>query len=267
MTARTPQAGTLPDAGGMTMQDDGGAVVPALALLNTVAVALLGASVALACGCGADSLAALGTAALALWGHLTVRWQRMARDDPSERRRDMADVAAMLLIGGGLLAATRSGPALLGVGALALLLGSWIGRATPAPGRPSHALGAAACLWLVVIGVDQAHRHSLSAMAAVLGGGPALLVAAARLQPLRARWSGSATLLALTGQAWTAAWWAAGWLPTSAWWALVSLPLGLAGLLAVGLGQARLGAGLAWAASLCHAGLLTAALWGVVSLR
>lgn len=251
----------------MTMRHPRGLFEPILALAATAMAALLGASVALACGCGADSPAALAATGLALLGHLTVRWQRKARDAPTDRRRDAADVAAMLLVGGGVLLGTRTGPGVLGVGGLALALGGWIGRAAPAPGHRSRALGAAACVWLVVIVVDQAHRHSLSAMGAVMGGGPALLVAAARLSPSQGRWSTAALLFALAGQAWTAGWWAAGWLPGSSGWALASLPLGLTGLLALGAGRARLAAALAWSTALLHGGLSIAALWQVVALR
>jgi hypothetical protein len=132
----------------------------------------------------------------------------------------------------------------------------------------AQALMAAVCLWWVVTGTDQAHRHSLSAMGALIGVGPALLLASARLHASRGVGGrGIAALTAVCGQAWTAGWWWAEWLPTAAVWALPSAVVSLAALLCLHLHRNTAGRWLAWGAALLHIGLLAASLWQVVALR
>ncbi|MBP7519345.1 MAG: hypothetical protein KA896_02770, partial [Leptothrix sp. (in: Bacteria)] len=115
---------------------------------------------------------------------------------------------------------------------------------------------------------DQAHRHSLSAMGALIGVGPALLLASARLHASRGVGGrGIAALTAVCGQAWTAGWWWAEWLPTAAVWALPSAVVSLAALLCLHLHRNTAGRWLAWGAALLHIGLLAASLWQVVALR
>lgn len=237
-----------------------------LSWLATGLAAFLGGSVALACGCAADHGAALGAGALALAGHLVVRERRYAAATVDSRRRDRADVAAMVVGGAGVLLAARSGPGLVGAGIAAGVLGWLSSRSEPAPGPTAQALMAAVCLWWVVAGTDQAHRHSLSAMGALIGVGPALLVASARLHA-SAGGRGIAALTAVCGQAWTAGWWWAEWLPTAAVWALPSAAVSLAALLCPHRCHNTAGRWLAWCAALLHIGLLTASLWQVVGLR
>lgn len=239
-----------------------------LSWLATGLAAFLGGSVALACGCAADHGAALGAGALALSGHLVVRERRDAAAAVDSRRRDRADVAAMVVGGAGVLLAARSGPGLVGAGICAAVLGWLTSRSEPAPGPTAQALMAALCLWWVVAGTDQAHRHGLSAMGALIGVGPALLVASARLHASRdAGGRGIVALTAVCGQAWTAGWWWAEWLPTAAVWALPSAAVSLAALLCLRLCRNTAGRWLAWCAALLHIGLLTASLWQVVALR
>lgn len=248
---------------------DSCAGIAPLPLLLTALAAVLGASVALACGCGADGWAAACAAVLALLGHAVTQSRRAAigADDAARRRRDLADIGAMVVVGGGTLVAARSGPGLLLLGAVALVLGWATRRPDAHPGPLGRALVAATGSWLTVLGVDQAHRHGLSAMGAILGGGLALLVASARLMDPRSNRPGAAVLLALAGQAWTLGWWMAGWLPTSAWWALTAAPLSLISSLAWALGRPRAASALAWLAAVLHGVLMTAALWAVVALR
>lgn len=257
----------------MSSLEDSSLHTVALRLGLTLAAGGLGISVALACGCGADTPSALAATAIAALGHLAVQWRRRASANPLQngRWRDRADMAVMGVIGAGILLAARSGPGLLAVGIAAIALG-W---GTTRPGLPAapvwRALAAGLGSWLTVVGVDQAHRHGFSAMGALMGGGLALLVAAAHVQEgpgcnkagLR-RLSGALTL---AGHAWLLGWWWANWLPTSAWWALAAAPLNLVAAVATAAGASRIGRDMGWLAALLHALLLTAALWAVVALR
>jgi len=265
---RIPSEAAILDAAGMSHPQLSGAAEKLLSLLATGLAAFLGGSVALACGCAADHGAALWAGVLALAGHLVVRERRDAAATVDSRRRDRADVAAMVVGGAGVLLAARSGPGLVGAGIAAGVLGWLASRSNPAPGPTAQALMAAVCLWWVVTGTDQAHRHSLSAMGALIGVGPALLLASARLHASRGVGGrGIAALTAVCGQAWTAGWWWAEWLPTAAVWALPSAVVSLAALLCLHLHRNTAGRWLAWGAALLHIGLLAASLWQVVALR
>jgi 1,4-dihydroxy-2-naphthoate octaprenyltransferase len=262
------------DARAMSSFETGGprSATP-LYLILTLAAGGLGLSVALACGCGADTPTALAAVAVATLGHLALQWRRRAAASGLQGGpwRDRADMLAMGVIGAGVLLAARSGPGLLVVGIAAIALG-W---GTTRPGLPVapvwRALAAGLGSWLTVVGVDQAHRHGFSAMGALMGGGLALLVAAAHLQKVPGRDKAGLRLLsgalALAGHAWLLGWRWADWLPTSAWWALAAAPLSLAAGVATMAGASRLGRGWGWLAALLHALLLTAALWAVVALR
>lgn len=260
----------------MTIAQDLWASLRPTSLTLTGLAALLGSQVARACGCGADELAAVAAIALALGGHLVVQWRSVL---PLGKARDVADVAGWAVIGGGILLAARSGPGLVGVGAAMLALSAWASRrpasgsaeaAAVPPRRPGLPLAVGLCAGLAVIAVDQAQRHALSAMAAVVAGGPAWLLAAAaataqaaqRRQPAIAPWA-----FGLIGHGWVAAWWLAQWLPTQAWWALGALPLSLASGIAALAGRHRLGAWLAQAAAAAQMLLLSAALAAVAALR
>lgn len=242
----------------------------------TALAALLGGHVGLACGCGVDGSAAVAAGALLLLGQVCLQWRSGL---PGGSARDVAEVTAWAVIGGGVLLTARSGLGMAPIGTSLLALGAWVSRprahgpADAAAARrtpPWFPLVVGLCTALAVIAVDQAQRHTLSTMGAVVAVGPAWLVtaAAAASQAQRQRQTSIAPLAyGLMGHAWVAAWWLAQWLPTQAWWALGALPLSVAGTAAALAGRDRLAARLAWAAAAAQMLLLTAALAAVAALR
>lgn len=279
----------------------------------------LGIAVALACGCGARPLAAGATVVLALLAHAAANvyndWadDRLGSDAINEdriapfsggsrliqdgvlaaaRMREWAAWLAMLAVGGGIVLAALSGPALLVIG----LAGAAIGWAYSSPrvalmSRGAGEIAVAAAWWLVVLGADYVQRQRLHDMAAIAGVSYALLVAAVLLVnefPDRSADAavGKRTLVVRLGpegavmlyaalvalaHGWVAAWWWAQWLPTQAGWALLSAPLSLAAvvLLARNARQPRRlrpAVVLTLAAALSH-GLLLGAAFVAVLLR
>jgi hypothetical protein len=276
LICRITPPGVYGEAAAMTIAQDLWAALRPRPWALTALAALLGGQVARACGCGADGLGALAATALLLFGHVAVQWRSSL---PPGSARDGADVAGWAVIGAGVLLTARSGLGLAAVGMSLLLLGAWVsppqvdGRPDPAAARrtgPWFPLVIGLCTALAVMAVDQAQRHTLSTMGAVVAVGPAWLVAAAEASAQavqRRRPSAAPLIYGLIGHGWVAAWWLAQWLATQAWWALGALPLSVAGTAAALAGRDRLAARLAWAAAAAQMLLLSAALAAVAALR
>lgn len=292
---------------------------PGFVLVTAGAVAV-GSSLALACGCGWRADTALASLVLAVLAHAAINLyndygdalggsdainsarltpfsggSRVIQDGrfSATQVRDMAQMLAMVVVGGGVALAALSGPGLLLVGLAGLLLGyAYSNPRWALMGRGLGELSVALGWWLVVLGADYVQRHAFSAMAAVAGVSVALLVAAVlwvaefpdaqadaavgkrtlvvRLGPERAALGYA--LLVLAAHLWVWAWWQALWLPTQAWWALGSAPLSLlsAGLLwrwRREVARLRPAVALAIAAAVLHELLLVAALLAVSGLR
>lgn len=239
------------------------ALWPALApasLLMTLAACLLGMAAAASCGCGFDATLAAVTAALAVTAHAAANLlgAHVELDPPgagagltpaqAAAARPWALSALLVLLLAGLWLAARSGGALLGIGALGLLL-VWAYLAPPLRlGQRSGGSEAVALLvgFLLVVGADFAQRRQWFVIPASMGLGVGLLAACVPL--VRGLLPGRPHALAQRlGQAMTAALYAwllvlaHGWLalsvfllipPRVALWGLVSLPLSL---LALGL--------------------------------
>lgn len=175
-------------------------------LAVTLVAAVLGVSIAQACGCGWDPLAAVATVVLALLTHAAVNlyndWgdsvlgsdalnterlfpfsggSRVIQDGviPAAEMRAMAHSLAMVVAGGGVVLAARAGPGLLLVGLAGVLLGwAYSSPRVALMGRGLGELAVASGWWLIVVGADYVQRHAFSAMAAVAGVPMALLVTA-----------------------------------------------------------------------------------------
>lgn len=289
-------------------------------LVVTLVAALTGIFSAWACGVRPDVPAALVTVLLALLAHAAINlhndWgdaligsdalntdriapftggSRVVQDGvfTPAQLRDMVQRLGLVVVGGGLLLAAWSGPGLLAIGLAGLLLG--YAYSSPGWALMSRGLGelaVAAGWWLVVVGADYVQRGQFSAMPALAGVSPALLIAAmlwvaefpdarsdaqagkrtlvVRLGPVAAAWGYLALVVA--AHVWVAAWWLALWLPTTAWWALGSAPLSVAAGVWL-LAKARQPAALrppivlTLAAAVLHGVLLTASFVSVLMLR
>lgn len=289
-------------------------------LAVTAVACALGIAVALACGGAARPLAGAATVVLALLAHAAANvyndWaddrlgsdainvdriapfsggSRLIQDGvlSAARMREWSAWLAMLGVGGGIVLAALSGPALLVIG----LAGFGIGWAYSSPrialmSRGAGEIAVAAAWWLVVVGADYVQRQRLHDMAAIAGVGYALLVAAVLLvnqfpdrkadatvgkRTLVVRLGPEAAALlyaALVALAhgWVAAWWWLQWLPTRAGWALLSAPLSLAAAWQLARHareprRLRPAIVLTLAAALLHGLLLTAAFIAVLVLR
>lgn len=289
-------------------------------LLVTLSTVLVGIALSQACGCGWRPAAAAATVLLALLTHAAVNLyndygdaiggsdavnterlfpfsggSRAIQDglfSPTQVR-DAARMLGMWVIGGGVMLAATSGPGLLLIGLAGLALG-WayssprLALMSRGLGEPAVALG----WWLMVVGADYVQRQSFSAMAAIAGVSPALLVAgilwAAEFPDAKADATvGKRTLVVRLGaaraalaygaivaaaHAWLFFWWWIDWLPFTSWWALGSAPLSL--LAAVGLlrharnvGRLRGVIALSIAAAVAHGLLLTGAFVAIARLR
>lgn len=206
---------------------------------------------------------------------------------------EAARILAIVVIGGGVVLAARAGPGLLLIGAAGLALGwAYSSPRVALMSRGLGELGVAMGWWLVVVGADFVQRHGISAMAAIAGVSPALLVCAVlmvaefpdaaadaasgkrtlvvRLGARRA--AGLYAVLVAVAHAWLAAWWWADWLAFTAWWALGSAPLSaMAALLlwrhAGTPARLRPAIVATIAAAVSHGVLFTAALLAIVRLR
>ena len=289
-------------------------------LVVTLATAVLGVALAQACGCGWDPLGAAVSVVLAVLTHAAanlyndygdavggsdaVNTTRIAPFTGGSRFiqdgalspaqvRDAAQVLAILVVGGGVWLAARSGPGLLAVG----LAGALLGWAYSHPGLAlmSRGLGEVGVVlgwWLVVVGADYVQRHAFSSLAAVAAFSPAVLIGAMLLvaefpdaaadaavgkQTLVVRWGPAVAsviyvAMVVTAHAWVAAWWWADWLPTRAWWALGSAPLSAAAAASLlrhhrHPQRLRMAIVLTLGAAVLHTGLLTAAFVAVAVLR
>lgn len=263
-------------------------------LLFTGLAALLGAALALACGCGGDPAAVAVAAGLAVLGHVAVQWWAASHRQPSPdaRLRDAADVLMMVVVGAGVLLIARSGPGLLLVGAsaLALVLGpagrkSWAGVCVPAP------LAAGLCSALVVVGIDAVQRHALSWMSVLTGVGIGLSIVARSLavaegpstrgaadhtvvsgscaRPGTRSSGGVGWMLAASGagHGWILLWWGVDWLASTAWWALAAVPFSIGACAAGFVGRWRAARYLSTLAILVQGLLLVAASVAVIRLR
>lgn len=289
-------------------------------LLVTLGAALVGVALTQACGCGWDGPAALATVVLALLTHAAVNLyndygdavggsdavntgrltpfsggSRVIQDGvfTAAQMREAALRLGIVVVGGGLMLSARAGPGLLAIGLAGLLLG-WA-YSSPRVALMSRGLGELAVglgWWLVVVGADYVQRHAFSALAAVAGVSPALLVtailwaaefpdaqadAAVGKRTLVVRWGprvaalGHAGLV-LAAHLWLAAWWWVDWLPFTAWWALGSAPLSLASAVLLWArarepGRLKPAIALAIGAAVLHTGLLAAAAVAVARLR
>ncbi|MEO8299800.1 MAG: prenyltransferase [Burkholderiales bacterium] len=289
-------------------------------LAVTLVATVLGLSVAWACGSPVEWRTAVAAVVLALLTHAAVNlhndWgdaavgsdalntgriapftggSRAVQDGvfSPEQLHQAVKVLATVVIGGGVLLSALAGPGLLAVGLAGLTLG-WaysqprVALMSRGWGEPAVAMG----WWLVVVGADYVQRHAFSAIAAIAGVSPALLIAAvlwiAQFPDAEAdRSAGKHTLVVRLGEvraalvyalivlaahAWLALWWWADWLPTAAWWAAGSLPLSLAAATLLrrhARAPERLRAAivLTLLAALMHGGLLTAAFVRVATLR
>ncbi|MFM2059147.1 MAG: hypothetical protein RLY71_3532 [Pseudomonadota bacterium] len=174
-------------------------------LVVTLVAAVLGISVAQACGCGWDPVGAVVTVVLALLVHAAINlhndWgdaligsdeantgriapftggSRVVQDGifTPDQIRDAVQMLGMVVIGGGLMLAARAGPGLLLIG----LAGMAIGWAYSHPrwqlmSRGVGELAVALGWWLVVLGADYVQRRSFSALGAIVGVSIALLIA------------------------------------------------------------------------------------------
>lgn len=166
---------------------------------------LLGFATAAACGCGFDIPKALLTCALALMAHAGANVLNDCEDtrNGTDQANDAAirpftggsrlivegavsmneaRTFALLLFGiaglGGVWLALHSGPGLLGIGIVGLLLG-WAYSCPPLRlmSRSMGELAVAACWWLIVIGADYAQRGQFFIVPAVVGVSFGLLIA------------------------------------------------------------------------------------------
>ena len=207
--------------------------------------------------------------------------------------REASRILGIVVVGGGIVLAARAGPGLLAIGLAGLLTG-WA-YSSPRVALMSRGLGelsVALGWWLVVLGADYVQRHGFSALAAIAGVSPALLVTAVLLvaefpdaaadatagkRTLVVRWGPRRgallyAALAIGAHAWLAAWWWVDWLAFTAWWALGSLPLSAAacGLLwrhAEAPARLRPAIVLTIAAAVTHGVLLSAAFVSIARLR
>lgn len=286
----------------------------------TLVAAALGIAQAQACGCGWDAPAAAATLVLAALAHAAANLyndygdavggsdavnagrlfpfsggSRVIQDGwvTALQMREVARMLGIVVVGGGIALAARSGPGLLLVGLAGLLLG-WA-YSSPRTALMSRGLGELAvglAWWLVVVGADYVQRHGFSAIAAISGVGQAGLVAAilwaaefpdaaadARVgkRTLVVRWGPRAAaagygVLVLAAHAWVAVWWAAQWLPSTAWWGLASAPLSALAALwlwrhAAEPARLRPAIALSIAAALLHGVMLTLAFVAIARLR
>lgn len=311
------------------MQEDGGTRVslrvwlvacrPGFMTVTLVAAAL-GIAQAQACGCGWDAPAAAATLVLAALAHAAANLyndygdavggsdavntgrlfpfsggSRVIQDGrvSALQMREAARMLGIVVVGGGIALAARTGPGLLLVGLAGLALG-WA-YSSPRVALMSRGLGELAvglAWWLVVVGADHVQRHGFSAIAAISGVSLAGLVmailwaaefpdAAADAQvgkrTLVVRWGPRAAALGYAGlvlasHVWVAAWWAAQWLPSTAWWGLASAPLSAAAAITLWRHAdepARLRPVMAGsiAAALLHGVMLTTAFVAIARLR
>lgn len=290
-------------AGTPAPQNTTGVVWRALApasLLLTLAACVLGMAAAASCGCGFDARLAAVTAALALTTHATTNLLGAHVElDPNgvgltpaqaAALRPWAFSALLVLLPAGVWLAAHSGGALLGAGALGLLL-VWAYLAPPLQlGRRAGGSEAVALLtwFLLVVGADYAQRRQWFVIPASMGLGVSLLAACIPL--VRGLLPGRPQALAQRlGRGMTALLYgwlvllAHGWLalsvlllipPRAALWGLISLPLSLAGLLLLwprakrsGTAGLRLALCLSLGAALVHALALAAAMGVAAGLR
>lgn len=245
-------------------------------LVVTLATVVLGIAIAPACGVRLDAPAAAATLLLALLTHAAINLYNdygdarggsdalnTGRIEPftggsraiqrgiftAEQVRDVAYGLGIVVVAGGLILGARAGPGLLVIGLAGLALG-WA-YSSPRVALMSRGWGELAVAlgwWLVVVGADVVQRHHFSAIAAIAGVSPALLIAAVlgiaefpdanadaavgkrtlvvRLGARPAAWAWTALVLGAHG--WLAWWWWIDWLPTRAVWALATLPPALA---------------------------------------
>lgn len=245
-------------------------------LVVTLVATLVGIGSALACGVAPRWPEALATVVLALLTHAAVNlhndWgdaligsdavntdrigpftggSRVVQDGvfTPVQLKTAVQMLAMVVTGGGLLLAARSGPGLLLIGLAGLLLGWAYSQPRLAlMSRGWGELAVAAGWWLVVVGADFVQRRAFGEIAMIAGVSPALLIAAVlwiaefpdaradaavgkrtlvvRLGPVAAAWG--FLLLMLAAHGWLLFWWWRLWLPGTAVQALLSLAPGLA---------------------------------------
>lgn len=245
-------------------------------LIITPVACFIGMATAALCGCGFSWPLALATVLLASIAHgaaNVINDYEDARNGTDYRNRDRiapftggahliqdglvseadtrrwAILLAVVLVGGGLLLASKSGAGLLLIGLAGIALG-WAYSSPPFKlmSRGVGEVAIAASWWLMVIGADYVQRGHFFFMPAAVGLGYALLVAnilvVNGLPDARAdAASGKLTLAVRLGPRGTAALYAwlallaHGWiavgvwqdiLPAAAAWALASLPLSAA---------------------------------------
>ena len=173
-------------------------------LLVTAGAVAVGASQALACGCGWNAGTAAASLLLALLVHAAVNLYNDygdavgGSDAINEERltpfsggsraiqdgrfsatqvRDAAQMLALLVVGGGLLLAAKTGGGLLLIGLAGMALG--YAYSSPRIALMSRGLGELSVglgWWLIVVGADYVQRQAFSALAAVSGVSVALLV-------------------------------------------------------------------------------------------
>lgn len=277
------------------------ALAPA-SLLLTLAACVLGMATAASCGCGFDAMLAAVAAALALTTHAAANLLGAHVEFDTHTPctgltsaqaafvRPWALSALLVLLPAGVWLAAHSGGALLGAGALGLLL-VWAYLAPPLQlGRRAGGSEAVALLtwFLLVVGADYAQRRQWFVIPASMGLGVSLLAACIPL--VRGLLPGRPQALAQRlGRGMTALLYgwlvllAHGWLalsvlllipPRAALWGLISLPLSLAGLLLLwprakrsGTAGLRLALCLSLGAALVHALALAAAMGVAADLR
>jgi len=289
-------------------------------LVVSLVAAVLGVVIPQACGCGWDAPAAVATVLLAVLTHAAVNLYNDWGDDrlgsdaintqrlfpfsggsrviqegvvSAEAMLTAAQILAIVVVGGGVILAARSGPGLLLVGLAGLALGwAYSNPRIALMGRGWGELAVALGWWLIVIGADYVQRHSFSAIAAVAAVPLALLVAAilwaaefpdaqadaasgkhtlvVRWGPRRAVWGYGALVTLAHG--WVGIWWWVDWLPSTAWWALGAAPLSLVAAVALGrhaneVARLRPAIALTIAAAVAHGVLLIAAFVAIARMR
>ena len=175
-------------------------------LVVTLVATLVGIGSALACGVAPRWPEALATVVLALLTHAAVNlhndWgdaligsdavntdrigpftggSRVVQDGVfmPVQLKTAVQMLAMVVTGGGLLLAARSGPGLLLIGLAGLLLGWAYSQPRLAlMSRGWGELAVAAGWWLVVVGADFVQRRAFGEIAMIVGVSPALLIAA-----------------------------------------------------------------------------------------
>ena len=174
-------------------------------LLVTAGAVAVGASQALACGCGWNAGTAAASLLLALLVHAAVNLYNDYGDAvggsdainedrltpfsggsravqeglfSATQMRDAAQMLALLVVGGGLLLAAKTGGGLLLIGLAGMALG--YAYSSPRVALMSRGVGELSVglgWWLIVVGADYVQRGAFSALAMVSGVSVALLVA------------------------------------------------------------------------------------------